>query len=726
MSAEQERRLKQAAAALAAGDHPRAERLCQEILDRAPRHPRALHIAALARHGQGDSAGARELLRRSLESDPHNVQAMELLGPAELEVKDYAQAELWLRRAIQLGGGNTALWCWLGLALSSQDRHPEAIECFRRAVAAQPQDPGLWLNLGNELMRIGAGGEAVASYERALKLQPAYPEALNSLGVALQAAGKQDEACMSFHQAINLRPDYAEAHANLGDVLLQVGEAKEAATSFQRSLALEPDNADYHAFLGNALFEQRLWDEAMACYERALALRPDYPEVLNSLGSALQERGSPADAMEPIKRAIDLRPEYPEAYENLGYTLMLLGRADEADGCFRRAIMLQPDDATRHIRYADALQAQYRLDEAARQFRRALELKPDSAGARFGLALIQLLRQEFEEGWPGYERRLATIIFRKKHFRGNRSSVALYESLTRWQGPGEAGVGDVAIWAEQGIGDEVLFSTLIPDLVKGDLSILYEIDARLLGAYQRAFPSVRFVAREDPPREALQRASRVLAAGSLPQWFRRSRADFGRQPAKLLGALPGRVAHYRDRFQALGPGPKVALSWRSSRQDRLVLRKSAPLAELAPMLTLADAHFVDVQYGDTAAEREAVEKATGVRLMRFEDVDHYNDLEELLAILEACDLLITTSNATAHFAGALGKRTWLLYLADRPPFHYWAQGGDRRSLWYPSVEIVSATDLTGWNLLAGYAAKKLEQEVLQVPADLLGSPPRSA
>jgi hypothetical protein len=144
------------------------------------------------------------------------------------------------------------------------------------------------------------------------------------------------------------------------------------------------------------------------------------------------------------------------------------------------------------------------------------------------------------------------------------------------------------------------------------------------------------------------------------------------------------------------------------------------------MLTLADAHFVDVQYGDTAAEREAVEKATGVRLMRFEDVDHYNDLEELLAILEACDLLITTSNATAHFAGALGKRTWLLYLADRPPFHYWAQGGDRRSLWYPSVEIVSATDLTGWNLLAGYAAKKLEQEVLQVPADLLGSPPRSA
>jgi ADP-heptose:LPS heptosyltransferase len=155
----------------------------------------------------------------------------------------------------------------------------------------------------------------------------------------------------------------------------------------------------------------------------------------------------------------------------------------------------------------------------------------------------------------------------------------------------------------------------------------------------------------------------------------------------------------------------VALSWRSTRRDSLVLRKSAPLVDLAPLLKLVGARFVDVQYGDTMAEREAVEKSAGVRLARFDEVDYFNDLEELLAILEACDLLITTSNATAHFAGALGKRTWLLYLADRAPFHYWAHGGDHRCLWYPSVEIVSAPQFTDWNALAGHAASKLAQEI---------------
>jgi ADP-heptose:LPS heptosyltransferase len=131
----------------------------------------------------------------------------------------------------------------------------------------------------------------------------------------------------------------------------------------------------------------------------------------------------------------------------------------------------------------------------------------------------------------------------------------------------------------------------------------------------------------------------------------------------------------------------------------------------APLLQLAGVRFVDVQYGDTAAERGAVEQALGVRLLRFEDVDHFNDLEELLAILEACDLVITTSNATAHFAGALSKRTWLMYLADRAPFHYWAHGGDHRCLWYPSVEIVTAPQLTDWSALAEYVARKLEQEI---------------
>jgi tetratricopeptide (TPR) repeat protein len=709
VSATLDRKLRQANAALAAGDAPKAEGLCREILRRAPRHPHALQLAASARLQQGDRDGATELLRRALESDPDNRNLLEGLGFAALQGNEAAAAESWLRRAIGLGSRSAAVFTWLGLALSRQGRHAEATEAFREAVAADPGDPGAQLNLGNALARAGMPDLAIASYERALGLRPDYPEALIELGSVLKLQGKLDDALARFRHAIALRPDYAEAHENLGGALLQAGRAKEAADSFRRAIALQPENADYIADLGHAMFDQLLWDQAAAQYERALALKPDYPETLNSLGSALREMERLDEAAERIRSAIALRPDYVQAHENLGLTLARLGSA-EADAAFGRAIALAPDDADRYLKFGNTLlQEDYRWEEAIAQYTRSLELKPGYAQAEFWLGMARLFRGEFEAGWRGYERRLEMPEYRTRHFRQDIGSLALFERLRRWLGPGEPGVSDVAIWYEQGIGDWVLFSTLLPELIATGVPFFYEMDKRLIDVYRRAFPGVRFVAKQDPPHESLQRASRVLGTASLAALFRRSRESFARQPQKLLAARPERIAHYRQILESQGPGLKVALSWRSARRDSWVRRKTIPMAALMPLLTLPVVEFVDVQYGDTRMEREALQ-AAGVRLLRFDEVDYYNDLEELFAILEACDLLITTSNATAHFAGALGKRTWLIYLGDQAPFHYWADAGDHRSRWYPAVEIVSGKHLTDWAGLLEEVAARLGRE----------------
>jgi Flp pilus assembly protein TadD len=535
MSATLDQKLRQAAAALAAGDHPGAERLSREILEQAPLHAHAL--------------------------------------------------------------------TWLGIALAAQGRHEESLGCFQRAASAEPGNPGAHLNVGNAAIEVGEWQQAVHAFRQALVLQPAYPEALNSLGVALVQQGGADEAIACYRKALDLRPDYAEADNNLGHVLLTRGEEHAALACFRRAAVLQPDNAEFHHDLGTVLAELNSREEAAVHYERALALSP--------------------------------------------------GNAD----------------------------------------------------SRYSLAVLRLFRREFEPGWRDYESRFQCGV--RSSIRKSAATVELYERLTRWRGPGEAGTGDVAVWGEQGLGDQVLFSTLLPGLIEAKVSLVYEVDRRLLGAYERAFPEVRFVPYDEPPHEALQRASRVLMAGSLPGLFRRSRSDFARQPIKLLSALPARAAHYRKLLARQGPGLKVALSWWSSRKDYPGPRKSAPLADFAPLLELAGVQFLDVQYGNTEEERAAVEKATGARLLRFDEVDYFNDLEELLALLEACDLVITTSNVTAHFAGALGKPTRLLYLADRPPFHYWAHDGSHCCLWYPSVEIVTARNLADWASLLRHVAAGL-------------------
>ena len=636
---------------------------------------------------------------------------MELLGAVELEAGHPEKAESTLRRALEISRKSPSLLCRLGLALSARKCHSDAVDAFRQAVDADPREAGYHLNLANELMQVDAWDEAIGQYEQALTLRTGFYDALNGLGAALQISGRREEAIARFREATESRPDHPLAHDNLGDALLRAGRAEEAEASFRRAVNLDPDNADYHADLGNVLLEQQRWDQAIASYRCALDRKPEYPEALNSLGSALMERGDPAAAIEPIQRAIALRPDSPEAHDNLGNAFLQSGRWDETDACFQRAIQLQPDDPARHLRYANVLAQQYRWEDAIPHYRRTLELDNGSADAEYGLASIRLFYQDFEHAWPGYERRLETVPYQKKHFRNFPPSLAQFQALPRWQGPGETGVRRLAVWTEQGIGDQVLFSTLIPDLAKVGVPVLYEIDNRLLAAYQRAFPALRFMGRQDPPQDALREADRVIAIGSLPQHFRNSKQSFERQPAKLLGAMPERVATYRTQLDAQASRFRVAFSWRSTRKDWYARTKSAPLAEFLRLLEIPGVRFLDVQYGDTAAERAQLKARKGVELVRFEPVDYYNDLEELLAILEACDLVITTSNATAHFAGAIGKRTWLMYLEDRPPFHYWAHGGTYRCLWYPSVEIVSAPHLRDWSQVAEHVARKLSMEL---------------
>jgi len=505
---------------------------------------------------------------------------------------------------------------------------------------------------------------------------PRHPDALHLLGMVLAAQGRMDEALASFRKVLSRLPQSADAHYNVGTALKELGRPEEAAASYREALAIDPGNPDTLSNLGIVLAQLGRIDEAIECYHKALARDPQHVHARNNLGNALRTQGKLEEAAENFERILAAAPGFADAMVNLGSVRAAQGRFQDARALYERAI---------------------RNDSGS---------SPD---ARLGIATLHLLNHEFELGWQGYDHRLECPEIRRG-LRQSMRTLDLYRRLPRWRGPLEEPQHEVAIWAEQGIGDQVLFSTLIPELLGAGVKFLYEVDSRFLGAYERAFPGAHFVALGEPPAESLQRASRVLLAGSLPGFFRTDRKSFARQVRNLLTAPPDGAAHYRAALKAL-PGIKVAVSWRSARADWWGSRKTVGLMEFSPLLRLGGVTFVDVQYGDTNEERGEVEKATGVRMVRFEEVDHYNDLEELLAILDACDLLITTSNATAHFAGALGKRTWLLYTADRAPFHYWAHGGSHRTLWYPAVEVVTAPQLSEWTSLAEFAAAKLAREL---------------
>jgi hypothetical protein len=172
---------------------------------------------------------------------------------------------------------------------------------------------------------------------------------------------------------------------------------------------------------------------------------------------------------------------------------------------------------------------------------------------------------------------------------------------------------------------------------------------------------------------------------SAGKFLRKREQDFPKLDRGYLQADSLKSAKFR---QDITSDSKFAigLSWRSS-NPLLGEMKSASLMDFEALFALSDCRFVDLQYGDTSKEREEVRSKLGIEVSPHPGVDNMNDIEGLAALISACDAVVTTSNTTAHLAGALGKPTWVLLPFGYARIWYWLK---RRSdsLWYPRVTLV--------------------------------------
>ena len=181
-----------------------------------------------------------------------------------------------------------------------------------------------------------------------------------------------------------------------------------------------------------------------------------------------------------------------------------------------------------------------------------------------------------------------------------------------------------------------------------------------------------------------------IPIGSLGGWLRPSKESFARVSAGYLLADQARIQMLSEQISR--PGKLLCgVSW-SSKNAKIGGHKSLSLAQMLVPLKGEGLHFVNLQYGDTQQEREALYSEHGIEVQDVSQVDNYHDIEGLAALIVACDVVVTTSNTTAHLAGALGKPTLLLLPFGRGQLWYWSHRGRQEgaqgcSAWYPSIRF---------------------------------------
>ena len=312
-----------------------------------------------------------------------------------------------------------------------------------------------------------------------------------------------------------------------------------------------------------------------------------------------------------------------------------------------------------------------RWPAAMHDFTTAEKMIPDNPDIRWTLALMRLQKGDFMGAMEGFESRWDSKKF---------DSARLNTKKPRWKADG--GFKSVLVWSEQGIGDQILYCSMLPALQAITPDVTVMIDARLIPLFKWSMPLIRFVAQT----ERVKGVESQIPMASLVSEFVRSKGDI----SKLRGGhgqylkpvhqnLAGQI---REGMKLSRNETIVGISWRSG-APKVGNHKSSSLEEMLPILRLPDKRFVSLQYGDHYNEIYEFEKKHGIHIEIIPEIDNTQDLVGLASLIYACDSVITVSNVTGHLAGALGVKT---YLMDSRKLWYWGNTAGNRSLWYPMVK----------------------------------------
>ena len=459
---------------------------------------------------------------------------------------------------------------------------------------------------------------------------------------------------------------------------LRNGDLANAQSLYEKALQVDPRLDEAWHYLG--VIEQQLGNLSRANEYLATAVKLSPGNFLCHFnrGVILQEMNDLDEAVNEYRFAVKLKPDYFQAHENLGVALQDLGKVREAAASFKKALKYNSNSILARRNLGTVLEAEGNWRESLAQFNQVLHNNPADPETRMKRAMLLLRCGEYENGWKEYEWRQHSPGFRDQN-------PARSYPFPKWDGSDPAGK-TLLIHSEQGLGDEVMFASCLPDMIAAFGLCIVECDPRLQDIFQRSFPNAHIISRR-----SLSDLSWVndlpaidwrLPIAGLPRFFRKNPKDFPQKP--FLSADSGRCSQWAERLNKDNGELKIGISWRGGRDARAKTYRSMALGEMAPILEIDAARFISLQYDGDAGEVDQLPERLRGKVEFMPDLDLFSDLENLLALMSNLDLVISVDNSTVHFAGALGVPTWALLPAL--PDWRWQEKGEG-SDWYPSVHL---------------------------------------
>jgi tetratricopeptide (TPR) repeat protein len=533
---------------------------------------------------------------------------------------------------------------------------------------------------GVQLQAEGQLDQARSNFQIALEIDPAHINAINYLGVMNASSGRQHEAISMFYRVVCLCDTFAPFYFNLANSLYSIERYGEAINAYTR--CLEMDNSCVLAYYRRGLSRHFLGDNegAISGIIESIILEPRSDDFLLHAGIVSQALGSLDRAEAFYKKAGRLNPGNSSARNNYGAIKKNSGSPHEAYFNYIPALCSSPGSHDAWYNLAGYYDELPDANLSIKYIQRALNISSDPVNTLYNCSLYFLKNGNFSEGWRYYGSRWQANGFVSQSVTSIRPFWLPSHDKPR-----------VLIWGEQGIGDQILMGSLLPEIEKRVSRLILAVTEKLVPVFRRSFPSVWVVSYETIPNYT--EYDYHISMGALGQFFRPTVESFFARSTPFLLSDKDKAKALRAK---LTEGKLVCgISWHSSRAA-VGSDKSIDLEQLLPILSLDGVSFVNLQYGDVGAEISRLCESYGIDLHPFEEIDKFSDVDGLTSLVDMCDIVVTVSNTTAHIAGALGKETALMVPLAKGKIWYWGNKNGTQSLWYPEIKFFEQLASGDW------------------------------
>jgi cytochrome c-type biogenesis protein CcmH/NrfG len=499
----------------------------------------------------------------------------------------------------------------------------------------------------------------------------------------------------------------------LGIARERAGDFENSVKAYEAALKLLPDQAEIANDLGRLGYRMGMFEQAEKLFRHYVEHSPEDVQGINNLASAIKERGRPDESIAMLKEAILKHPGSGMLWNTLGSVVMEEGDLPNAEIFFTEATRLEPKFNKARYNLSQVKQGLGDLEGALKDCEMAMKrigTADDREMMRLARSSYLLGMSRLAEGWDDYEARLSPQF----------ADVTLFAiDRRKWKPGADIRGKSFLVVAEQGLGDEILFANVLPDVVErmgpeGKLKLV--VERRLVPLFQRTFPdaevsSHRTYIHKTRPLRVLPDVDQETVdlwapMGSLMREYRTSLDAFPDHKG-YLKADPERVAHWKKALEDAPAGPKVGLLWKSATNKDNRSRFFSPFEQWEPVLRTPGVSFINLQYGDCSKELEQAERDYGAKIWQPQGIDLKLDLDDVAALCCAMDLVAGFANATFNIASACGTPSWLISTPGS-----WPRLGTDRYPWYPQSRVFLPERFGAWDTamrpmaeaLAEYAA----------------------